>query len=128
MGEVPRPPGTSLKRFWVYPPLPPILDEVAPGTPAEHAGLKEGDRIRSVDGQKIDYWGQFVEHVRGSKGQMVKLDLERKGQAVHADVTPQAGGAGSGDTIYQVGVAGLWPASHPRLCFSRGAPHAVRMA
>ncbi len=119
--------GMTLDRILGYPPLPPILDEVAPGTPAEHAGLKEGDRIRSVDGQKIDYWGQFVEHVRGSKGQMVKLDLERKGQAVHADVTPQAGVAESGETIYQVGVAVLDPTSYRRVSFADGARDALVM-
>jgi len=119
--------GMTLDRFLGYPPLPPILDEVAPGTPAEHAGLKEGDRIRSVDGQKIDYWGQFVEHVRGSKGQMVKLDLERKGQPVHADVTPQAGVTESGETIYQVGVAVLDPTSYRRVSFADGARDALVM-
>ncbi len=119
--------GMTLDRILGYPPLPPILDEVAPGTPAEHAGLKEGDRIRSVDGQTIDYWGQFVEHVRGSKGQMVKLDLERKGQAVHADVTPQAGVAESGETIYQVGVAVLDATSYRRVSFADGARDALVM-
>jgi regulator of sigma E protease len=110
----------ALERILGYPPLPPILDEVAPGTPADRAGLKEGDRIRAVDGQKIEYWGQFVEHVRSSKGQSVKLDLERKGQAVHADVTPQAGVSESGETIYQVGVAVLDPTSYRRISFTDG--------
>jgi len=53
--------GTTFERIFGYPPLPPILDEVAPGTPADRAGLKEGDVIRAVDGQKIEYWGQFRE-------------------------------------------------------------------
>jgi regulator of sigma E protease len=119
--------GMTLDRILGYPPLPPILDEVAPGTPAERAGLKEGDRIRSVDGQKIEYWGQFVEHVRGSKGQMVKLDLERKGQAVHADVTPQAGVSESGEAIYQVGVAVVDPTSYRRVSFTDGVRDALVM-
>lgn len=110
----------TLDRVLGFPPLPPILDEVAPGTPAERAGLKEGDRIRTVDGQKIEYWGQFVEHVRSSKGQIVKLDLERKGQTIHADVTPQAGVSESGETIYQVGVAVLDPISYRRISFTDG--------
>ena len=118
---------TTLDRIVGYPPLPPILDEVAPGTPAEHAGLKEGDRIVSVEGQKIDYWGQFVEHVRSSKGQMVKLELDRKGQAIHADVTPQAGVSESGETIYQVGVAVVDPTSYRRVSFVDGARDALVM-
>jgi len=112
--------GTTFDRVLGYPPLPPILDEVAPGTPADRAGLKEGDRIRVVDGQKIEYWGQFVEHVRSSKGQSVKLDLDRKGQLIHAEVTPQAGVSESGETIYQVGVAVLDPTSYRRISFTDG--------
>ena len=110
-----------------YPPLAPILDEVGPGTPAEHAGLKEGDRIAAVDGQKIEYWGQFVEHVRASKGQAVTLDLDRKGQTVHATVTPQAGVNESGETIYQVGVAVLDATSYRRVSVSDGTRDAFVM-
>jgi regulator of sigma E protease len=88
-----------------YPPLLPVLDEVAPGSPADHAGLKESDVIQSVNGQKIQYWGQFVDRVRGSEGQPVQLELQRKGQTVHTQVTPMAGMTESGEKVYQVGVA-----------------------
>ena len=111
---------TALDRLLGYPPLSPVLDEVGPGTPAERAGLKEGDRIRTVDGQKIEYWGQFVERVRGSKGQTVKLELDRKGQTIHADVTPQAATSESGETIYQVGVAVLDRISYRRISLTDG--------
>jgi regulator of sigma E protease len=116
---------TTLDRVLGYPPLQPVLDEVAPGTPAERAGLKEGDRIRTVDGKKIEYWGQFVERVRGSKGQNVKLELDRKGQPIQADVTPQAGASESGETIYQVGVAVLDRISYRRVSFTDGVRDAV---
>jgi regulator of sigma E protease len=86
-------------------PLAPVLDEVAAGSPAAHAGLKESDVIQAVNGQKIQYWGQFVERVRGSEGKPVQLDLLRKGQTVHTEVTPMAGATESGEKIYQVGVA-----------------------
>jgi regulator of sigma E protease len=125
--ELPLTSSAALDPILGYPPLPPILDEVAPGTPADRAGLKEGDRIQAVNGQKIEYWGQFVERVRGSKGQSVKLDLERKGQVIHTDVKPQAGVAESGETIYQVGVAVLDPTSYRRVSFSDGARDAFVM-
>src|SRR5260370_3875601 len=80
--DVPLTAGTTLDRILGYPPLPPILDEVALGTPADRAGLKEGDVIRAVDGQKIEYWGQFRKHVSGWNGKAVKLDLEPKGQLI----------------------------------------------
>jgi len=122
-------PGEPLKleRILGYPPLPPILDEVAPGTPAERSGLKEGDVIRAVDGQSIEYWGQFRERVSGSNGKAVKLDVQRKGQLIHADVSPQQGIAESGETTYQVGVAVLDPTSYRRVSFSDGVRDAFVM-
>ena len=99
------PDSASSDRLLGYPPLLPVLDEVAPGSPADHAGLKESDTIQSVDGQKIQYWGQFVDRVRGSDGKPVQLDLLRNGQAVHTQVTPAQGVTESGEKIYQVGVA-----------------------
>ena len=125
--EVPLTDTVSIERILGYAPLPAILDEVAPGTPAEHAGLKEGDIVRVVNGQKIDYWGQFVERVRASGGNTVKLDLERKGQLIHAEVTPQQGVAESGENIFQVGVIVRDPTSYRRISFTDGARDASAM-
>jgi len=110
-----------------YPPLQPVLDEVAMGSPADHAGLKESDLIQSVDGQKIQYWGQFVERVRGSEGKTVQLDLQRKGQTIRTQVTPAQGMTESGDKIYQVGVAVRDQTSYRRAGLGEGAHDAVVM-
>ena len=88
-----------------YAPVQPVLDEVASNSPASQAGLKESDVIQAVDGQKIQYWGQFVDRVRGSDGKSLQLDLQRNGQPVHTEVKPIAGVTESGEKIYQVGVA-----------------------
>jgi regulator of sigma E protease len=52
--EIPISDSVPLERIFGYAPLPAILDEVAPGTPAERAGLKEGDIIRGVEGKTVD--------------------------------------------------------------------------
>jgi regulator of sigma E protease len=108
-----------------YPPLQPVLDEVASGSPADHAGLKESDVIQSVDGQKIQYWGQFVDRVRSSEGKSLQLDLQRKGQAIHTEVKPIAGVTESGDKIYQVGVAVRDSTSYRREGFGEGLHDAL---
>jgi regulator of sigma E protease len=117
----------STDRLLGYPPLLPVLDEVAPGSPADRAGLKEGDAIQSVNGQKIQYWGQFVDRVRGSEGNPVQLDLLRNGQAVHTQVTPAQGVTESGDKIYQVGVAVRDQTSYRREGLREGLHDAVVM-
>jgi regulator of sigma E protease len=114
-------------RLLGYPPLLPVLDEVAAGSPADHAGLKESDLIESVNGQKIQYWGQFVERVRGSEGQPVQLDLLRNGQTVHTQVTPIAGATESGDKVYQVGVAVRDQTSYRRTALGEGVRDAFVM-
>src|ERR1700749_3469695 len=56
-----------------FAPMKPVLEDVAPGMPASRGGLKEGDVIVSVDGQPIQWWGQFTERVRGSGGKPLSL-------------------------------------------------------
>jgi regulator of sigma E protease len=107
-----------------FAPVRPILDDVQPGMPARRAGLKEGDVIRAVDGQPIDWWGQFTERVRGSGGRALALDVDRKGQAVHLTVTPQPAQGEHGETIYQIGVQVAEQTAYRRVAFFEGAQFA----
>lgn len=97
-----------------YLPIPARISEVASGTPASHAGLRAGDRVRAIDGQKIEYWDQFVDLVRGSGGRTLQLEVERGGQMLTLSVTPKQGIADSTDTKYQIGVA-----PEPALAYKR---------
>jgi regulator of sigma E protease len=98
-----------------YYPSPARISEVASGTPASHAGLRAGDVVRAIDGQKIDYWDQFVELVRGSGGKTLQLEVERGGQTITLAVTPKQGIADTTDTKYQIGVAPELPLAYKRV-------------
>ncbi|TCP55903.1 carboxyl-terminal processing protease [Tumebacillus sp. BK434] len=52
------------------------------GSPAEKAGIKPNDRIRSVDGKTLDGMtaSEAVLHIRGKKGSKAELIIERPGQ------------------------------------------------
>jgi regulator of sigma E protease len=106
----------SWRPFGYYP-IPARISEVASGTPADHAGLRAGDVVRAIDGQKIDYWDQFVELVRGSGGKTLQLEVERGGQTLTLSVTPKQGIADTTDTKYQIGVA-----PEPALAYKRVGP------
>jgi regulator of sigma E protease len=97
-----------------YLPIPARISEVASGTPANHAGLRAGDVVRAIDGQKIEYWDQFVDLVRGSGGKTLQLEVERGGQTLTLSVTPKQGIADNTDTKYQIGVA-----PEPALAYKR---------
>ncbi len=108
-----------------FAPRKPVLDDVALGMPAKRAGLQENDIIRSVDGQPIEWWGQFTERVRGSGGKSLALEVERRGQLTHLVVTPQSTQGDHGETIYQIGVLVRDQAVSRRVSFFEGVRYAT---
>src|ERR1700719_661769 len=48
-------PERLLDRVLGYVPIRPILEDIAPGYPAQRAGLKENDLVTTVDGKKIQW-------------------------------------------------------------------------
>lgn len=75
---------SSLRR----PPEPALVASVATGMPAYKVGLKEGDRIVSVDGQPIASWDELPKAFRGRADRPVKLEVERGTQRFPIEVTP----------------------------------------
>ena len=70
------------------PQIPPVLGAISADSPAKAAGLRNGDRILSIDGQPLDNWLDFVTIVRASAGQKLLLGLERKGERLSIEITP----------------------------------------
>jgi len=58
-------------------------------SPAEQSGVRAGDFINEVDGQKTAGWTlpQAVSKIRGPKGSKVKLTLERSGKELQVTIT-----------------------------------------
>ncbi len=103
--EVPAKNVSDTSQILGYAPIRPIIDQVAPGTPADNAGIREGDIITAVNGKKIEYWEQFMEATQSSNGQPMTLDVNRKGKSVQLVVTPKRGAADSDSKVFQIGVA-----------------------
>mgnify|MGYP001598924996 CR=1 FL=1 len=62
-----------------FPDVPPILDQVSAGMPAERAGLKAEDLITSINGETVASWGEVVKLISASPGKQVVIDVERNG-------------------------------------------------
>lgn len=61
---------------------------VEPGTPADKAGLREGDNIIEVDGRKVSTATALTGYVRQYRsGDAINLKLERDGELLEVDVT-----------------------------------------
>ncbi len=70
------------------PKLPPIIGGLAPGGAAEMAGLQANDVVVSLDNQPIESWSDIVSTLRASEGAVLKVVVERNGQAQQFDVKP----------------------------------------
>jgi regulator of sigma E protease len=60
--------------------LPVVVADVTHDSPAEAAGLKEGDRFISVGGENVKSSAQVTEYIRGHDAQKIPITVERNGQ------------------------------------------------
>ena len=76
----------------VLPDINPIVDSVIPGDVAEKAGLKAGDVIMSLNGERMVLRSQLIEAVSKSGGKEVELTVRRGGETVNLRATPEQRG------------------------------------
>jgi regulator of sigma E protease len=62
------------------PPVPPVIGDIAPDSPALRAGLAVGDEVRRANGAPIATWEDWVDFVRSRPGEEVSVDLRRDGE------------------------------------------------
>ncbi len=72
----------------MLPDIPPIIEKVNKGYPADKAGFKENDRIVEIDGNLIVNWYQVSSHIRSHAGREITVTVERDNEAVSINVTP----------------------------------------
>jgi len=87
------------------PKLKPVIGELVSGGAAQRAGLKTGDEIIAIDGQRITFWDEVVKTVRAEPGTSLAVEVRRGGtsQPVIA-VTPEVVVEG-GRKIGRIGAA-----------------------
>lgn len=88
---------------------PPVVGQVTPGSPAERAGIQQGDRVVSVAGRQVDTWEQFFFAVGTRAGREIDVVLLRNGREISVAVTPTS------ETRFEVGDIGVLPDSHPHI-------------
>ena len=67
------------------------IDSVERGSPAEQAGFRVGDIVRSANGAAIDSWDGITEIVILSSDTPIRFEVERGGQLVSLTATPRRG-------------------------------------
>lgn len=62
--------------------LPIVAGDVISGSPAEAAGLKEGDRFVNIGGEDVKSSAQVTEYVRNHDAQPIAITVQRNGQTI----------------------------------------------
>jgi len=78
-----------------------LVSAVVPGSPAERAGLRAGDRVVAVDGKRYRVAEEFSHHVRESQGRDLTFRIERGTESLEMRVTPAVP---RGETSPRIGV------------------------
>ncbi|GJL82017.1 MAG: zinc metalloprotease [marine bacterium B5-7] len=86
------------------PELESVVGSVADKSPAAAAGLQTGDRIVAIDGRELSSWRELVERVMPNPGQTLNVEIDRKGQRIVQNITPEAVVVGD-DTIGRIGIS-----------------------
>lgn len=87
---------------------PPVIGGVMAGMPAYKAGLREGDRIVSVNGTPIERWEQLPDEIHGHADHDVSLLVVRGGTQFPVTVKPINADGNAGNN----GMIGIEPQRH----------------
>lgn len=66
-----------------------IVGEVMEEMPAYEAGIRNGDRITSIDGRPIEFWKEMQKIVTGSDGKTMRFGVQRQNDSLEIEITPQ---------------------------------------
>lgn len=87
---------------WIGIPQPSlVVDSLVPGYPAAQAGMRPGDRVVSIDGQRLTEWNDLRQAVQPAAGRPLAFVVERDGRRVTLPLTPRKENG--------VGVIGVYP-------------------
>ncbi|MGL5348474.1 MAG: RIP metalloprotease RseP [Peptostreptococcaceae bacterium] len=78
-----------------------ILGQIIPNSPAQSVGLKVEDKIIDINGNKINSWEDVITSLHSSKGEEVKITVDRDKETKVFKVTPEKNEQGN----YVIGIA-----------------------
>jgi regulator of sigma E protease len=86
-----------------FPNEPVVVGDLEPNMPGAKVGLKERDKIVSMDGQPVPSIQVMIERLQQTKDKPVQLEVLRNGETLHFTATPVLANAASGEKHYRLG-------------------------
>ncbi|MDR1929331.1 MAG: site-2 protease family protein [Treponema sp.] len=83
---VPKLDSTGAGKIGVYHWTDPVIQAVKPGGAADRAGLREGDRITTLNGSPLPYTAALLSIFKDVQPQEIALEYERGGQKIKAEL------------------------------------------
>lgn len=84
--------------------VPERLSFVVKDSAADHAGIKEGDRLLSINGNPIIKWNHVSKFMKSYESGAILIELERDGQVMSVELQPDSNTDDEGHTTYTLGV------------------------
>ena len=81
----------------------PVITEVAEDSPAEAAGMQDGDLVTAISGNAIASWNELVGIVQENAGNPLEFRVDRGGEPLEFTITPEV----SEESPDKVGVIGV---------------------
>ena len=70
----------------------PVIGDTFAGNPAAEAGIQQGDRILTINGQSIQEWKDITQSLQGHSNHVVSVTLDRKDEIISTTVIPRESG------------------------------------
>lgn len=83
-----------------------VLGDIQPGSPAEEAGLTQGDRVVAIDDQEVGTWQEMVVLIQQHPNEEIALTVEAPegGDTKEISITPNEATTEQGESYGQIGV------------------------
>jgi regulator of sigma E protease len=103
--------------------IPPVAGEVTHDSPARRAGMRSGDRIVSIAGEKVESWiwiGNLVQ-THGRENQPLAVTIERDGELLKLEILPRKEKTGIFSSRLLLGISNVEISAEQRETLERTA-------
>ncbi|WP_313891231.1 RIP metalloprotease RseP [Psychrobacillus sp.] len=93
----------ALGLFQGVPTYEPVITTVLPDSPAQSAGMKDGDLVTKINGNPVVSWQELSDTIKANPNEKMDFTIERNGETFDVAMTPNEVVAGK-EKVGQIGV------------------------